>query len=510
MKKRYVVLVMMMVLCYCSLLPATTYTWNVKDDMVFTHTEPLGTNPNGAWTYGSVPELADRNVPITSNLDPFDKSFAEAGTGNPWWQYDPVWYAAIPAVWLGAAYGSAADAVGMHPGYNAGGILRSMAVIRWTAPAGGRVEISGAWFAGAEANKRDLYIVKNETEALMKVLDDVGTSILLQKPLFDPIFCVHAGDTLDFAVGVGSDGGGGSDSESLELIISLNDSIDPNDPNQCDPNWDPNNVTDANDLDITEPNLDPNATSWDFHEDLRFTKGNPTYFWAYGTASVPVIYEPNDPGDPPARWWDADALDTTTLVLYDEAYNNPSYSIPLWHYDTLLTERCPQIFKNTSPVSVYSCPAGKSALIPASEPANIEDVSVARWIAPRAGKYLAKGTFFAGGSGKNDYFIIQNGTTQLFQQLDSGSNGTFKLLLTLAQYDTIDFVVGAGLDGSTRTSDATPLDVSITENPTCQDVGEYHELDFNEDCYINLADFAVFAQDWLWCNDPTDPECPLE
>ena len=44
----------------------------------------------------------------------------------------------------------------------------------------------------------------------------------------------------------------------------------------------------------------------------------------------------------------------------------------------------------------------------------------------------------------------------------------------------------------------------------CEDLimfGGALEMDFNEDCYVNLADFAFFAADWLECNDPDDPGC---
>ncbi len=42
---------------------------------------------------------------------------------------------------------------------------------------------------------------------------------------------------------------------------------------------------------------------------------------------------------------------------------------------------------------------------------------------------------------------------------------------------------------------------------TCEEVGEYYDNDFNEDCYINLADYAEIAGDWLKCNDPEIPTC---
>ena len=59
-------------------------------------------------------------------------------------------------------------------------------------------------------------------------------------------------------------------------------------------------------------------------------------------------------------------------------------------------------------------------------------------------------------------------------------------------------------------------EVTITvENPTCQDViddGLLLLVDFSgpegvPDCYIDLYDFAAFAGNWLYCNNPQDPDC---
>ncbi len=41
----------------------------------------------------------------------------------------------------------------------------------------------------------------------------------------------------------------------------------------------------------------------------------------------------------------------------------------------------------------------------------------------------------------------------------------------------------------------------------CQDYAEYYDLDLNQDCYVNLGDFAQIAGDWLKCNDPAVPTC---
>lgn len=42
---------------------------------------------------------------------------------------------------------------------------------------------------------------------------------------------------------------------------------------------------------------------------------------------------------------------------------------------------------------------------------------------------------------------------------------------------------------------------------SCQDIGDYYPADLNRDCYINLEDFAILAENWLKCNDPQRPEC---
>jgi hypothetical protein len=42
---------------------------------------------------------------------------------------------------------------------------------------------------------------------------------------------------------------------------------------------------------------------------------------------------------------------------------------------------------------------------------------------------------------------------------------------------------------------------------TCQTNGVYFPADINHDCYVDLADFARLAGDWLKCNDPERPEC---
>ena len=42
----------------------------------------------------------------------------------------------------------------------------------------------------------------------------------------------------------------------------------------------------------------------------------------------------------------------------------------------------------------------------------------------------------------------------------------------------------------------------------CGDLGtEYLDADLNDDCYVNLADVAMFASQWMLCNNPPDVAC---
>jgi len=50
------------------------------------------------------------------------------------------------------------------------------------------------------------------------------------------------------------------------------------------------------------------------------------------------------------------------------------------------------------------------------------------------------------------------------------------------------------------------LDVTIGLQ-TCQQQNEFMKADLNQDCFVNLADLALLASDWLICNDPEGPGC---
>jgi len=62
--------------------------------------------------------------------------------------------------------------------------------------------------------------------------------------------------------------------------------------------------------------------------------------------------------------------------------------------------------------------------------------------------------------------------------------------------------------------------VSSSENLTVNDISdgtfiifncsEVNPADINSDCYVNMTDFALFAENWLWCGDRYNPLCGVE
>jgi hypothetical protein len=65
----------------------------------------------------------------------------------------------------------------------------------------------------------------------------------------------------------------------------------------------------------------------------------------------------------------------------------------------------------------------------------------------------------------------------------------------------LDNVRFSTFTGQFRTSDLMPKCPVV-----CGTLGQvYHPMDFNEDCYVNLSDLAMFASTWIDCTDPQNP-----
>jgi hypothetical protein len=86
--------------------------------------------------------------------------------------------------------------------------------------------------------------------------------------------------------------------------------------------------------------------------------------------------------------------------------------------------------------------------------------------------------------------------------------------ITTAEMQTISTFMDAGWDFTSQDGDPAEWRMPLSSYPTlawedylpyCGDIEHpYPVMDFNRDCRVDLADFAMFAADWLEC---TAPEC---
>jgi hypothetical protein len=197
----------------------------------FTSTDPLATvsaagrydaapdfsatdNPNGIWSYGWSPSLGGAFVQDTShrNVSGIDFWMGEqAGDGNPSVSHNGTTNPITPGsmTWQPGQ-------LGFHPGPNG-----EDAVVRWTAPRAGALSL-GAAFSGLDfvgPTSTDVHVLHNGATLFDGEVLDFGAG-----PSFDTTVVVAAGDTIDFAVGYGSDGNFSCDTTGLDAFISYNDS----------------------------------------------------------------------------------------------------------------------------------------------------------------------------------------------------------------------------------------------------------------------------------------------
>ena len=157
-------------------------------------------NPAGTWTYG-----------YTSHLgSPF---FVYTTSGTTTSSNEIGWFGPIPS----------ADAPGlplvivsesgqpkkldMLPGPDG-----EYSVVRWTAPSAGFWDVSGE-FDGQGSTSSDVHILRNQRSVFSRNLNNVDIQV------FALTLFLHAGDTVDFAVGFGLDKTADSDNTRLRAVI---------------------------------------------------------------------------------------------------------------------------------------------------------------------------------------------------------------------------------------------------------------------------------------------------
>jgi hypothetical protein len=172
-------------------------------------------NPSGVWRYGWSPALGGNFVPDTVQIHSFvnidDWTGAQDGVNYPLVSHNGT---ADSVTW---------GTITMQPGQLTlqAGANGEYSVVRWTAPRAGSLSLKAS-FTGQDfmgPTSTDVHVRHNSV-----ALFDGQVTAFGAGPSFDTTMVVAAGDTIDFAVGYGSNGSNWRDTTGLDAFISYNDS----------------------------------------------------------------------------------------------------------------------------------------------------------------------------------------------------------------------------------------------------------------------------------------------
>jgi hypothetical protein len=204
------------VVCGLLVLGACVWATPARADTVYSAAADFSptNNPTGVWSYGWSATLGS-----ALNLYPTPGSTS----GIDYWIDPPITMLGVPSV----THNSTANVVTLgtvtwqpgqmvfHPGHDG-----QYSVVRWTAPVEGDITLH-AYFPGADfvgPTTTDVHVLYNGF-----ALFDGDVSQFGSGPSYDTALTVAAGDILDFAVGIGSDGSFLYDSTGLDAIITYPD-----------------------------------------------------------------------------------------------------------------------------------------------------------------------------------------------------------------------------------------------------------------------------------------------
>jgi hypothetical protein len=364
-------------------------------------------NPNGLWTYGSTPTLGgaftrfacpDRQVtglegwgPSEGGLDSFDynpKVFFNAGQ------------ASLEIITLTVPPGLLVQ----HPANDG-----SLSVVRWSAPATAEYTVDAS-FVGLDGSgsttTTDVHVLKGGIQIFGGEVSGQGDTVTLPTSalMFD------AGETLDFAVGYGSDMDFQFDSTVLEASIE--------------------GVSNA-------------AGDW-------VSPALPSGEWTYGSVGfiggTLQVYRCTDITADGVEAWGSSAGG-----ILDNAFN-------------------PQAFFNPTAASVeiVSLTIGPGEV--ALQPGESGDLSSAWWTAPVPGNYTLEAAFRGldggGSTTTTDVHVVLNGFG-IFNDVVIGQGDTAAMAPTtraLSAGDTVDFMVGWGTDLDFQ-FDSTGVSATVTREP---------------------------------------------
>ena len=182
-------------------------------------------NPNGAWSYGSSATLGG-SFQLSTNTDTWSGCSFMPGWNSPGatWGHPSVGYNFEATTSCCHTYLLPPGRILLHPGY-----LGEYAILRWTAPADGDYQVD-VDFAGLDQSwptSSDVAVLLNSAAVFTDYVDsydgppDCNSTGYTPATSFSIILSLATGDTIDFAVGYGSNAKFNGDSTLVEPVISV-------------------------------------------------------------------------------------------------------------------------------------------------------------------------------------------------------------------------------------------------------------------------------------------------
>jgi len=242
------------------------------------------------------------------------------------------------------------------------------------------------------------------------------------------------------------------------------------------------------------------AAVWDLNTDMNASTNEPNGIWTYG-------YAAGDPNNP-----DPNAIPIYKGLMVDSGVRVGANI--LWWFQW--NGGVPHIWVGPE----VGVPAGVHGMKPGYTSTGLaaEVPALIRWAAPdsfsvsttvymNASLYLTSGGLVdvyilksaAGDPEQRKVLLAQKGVTT---ESPVAFSGRFEVI----GGDTVDVMSCAHGPDDLANTDWAAVSITIYDYlpAVCQ---TQLPMDFNWDCYVNLEDFALFAQSWLDCNDASNPSC---
>jgi hypothetical protein len=186
---------------------SSSHTWNAAEDF------SVASNPGGDWSYGWSSSLGSTLHLYPEHEHPF-------GLALDSWVDPAIVQAGAPTVYHNGTLNSISginSVLNWQPGQLTfhPGALGQYSVVRWTAPAAGTIRIATT-FTGNDTTTTDVHILDNG-----RVLFNGLVNGLHDSTSFSATEIVAARDTIDFTVGVGTNGSFYNDTTTLDASITL-------------------------------------------------------------------------------------------------------------------------------------------------------------------------------------------------------------------------------------------------------------------------------------------------